>query len=54
MQEYIKKVLGSGNTTTLTISNKDKEDLIKIVKSLKNSGILFKGITESVQNEVKE
>ena len=30
------------------------EDLIKIVKSLDNSGLLSKGVTESVQNEVKE
>ena len=29
------KILGSGDTTTLIISNKDMEDLIKIVKSLK-------------------
>ena len=40
--------------TTLIISNKDIEDLIKIVKSLKDSGLLLKGTTESVQNEVKE
>ena len=57
-----KKILGSGrhfssashNTTRLVISNKDMEDLIKIVKSLKDSGLLLKGVTESVQNEVKE
>ena len=30
------------------------EDLIKIVKSLEDSGLLLKGITESVQNEAKE
>ena len=30
------------------------DDLIKIVKSLKDSGFLLKGVTESVQNEVKE
>ena len=29
-------------------------DLIKIVKSLEDSGLLLKGVTESVQNEVKE
>ena len=28
-------------------------DLIKIVKSLENSGLLLKGVTESIQNEVK-
>ena len=48
-----KKILGSRNTT-LIISNKDMEDLIKIVKSLEDSGLLLKGVTESVQNEVKE
>ena len=48
-----KKILGSGNTT-LIISNKDMEDLIKIVKSLADSGLLLKEVTESVQNEVKE
>ena len=53
MQEYIKKILGSGNTT-LIISNNEIEDLIKIVKSLEDSGLLLKGVTESVQSEVKE
>ena len=30
------------------------EDLLKIVKSLEDWGLLLKGITESVQNKVKE
>ena len=29
-------------------------DLIKVVKSLEDSGLLLNGVTESVQNEVKE
>ena len=49
-----KKILGSGNTTTLIISNDEIEDIIKIVKSLKDSCLLLKGVTETVQNEVKE
>ena len=49
-----KKILGSGNTTTLIISNKDMDYLIKIVKSLEDSGLLLKVVTQSVQNEVKE
>ena len=49
-----KKILGSGNHATLIIWNKDIKDLIKIVKSLEGSGLLLKGVTESVQNEVKE
>ena len=54
MQEYIKKILGSGNTTTFIISNDEVNDIIKIVKSLEDSGLLIKGVTETVQNEVKE
>ena len=49
-----KKILGLGNTTTLIISNNEMEDIIKIVKSLENSGLLLKGVTETVQNEIKE
>ena len=30
------------------------EDIIKIVKSLEDSGLLLKGVTETVQIEVKE
>ena len=40
-----KKILGSGNNTTLIISNNEIEDLIKIVKSLEDSGLLLKGVT---------
>ena len=39
--------------TTLLISNNEMEDIIKIVKSLEDSGLLLKGVTE-LQNEVKE
>ena len=48
-----KKILGPGNTT-LIVSNNDIEDLTKIVKSLEDSGSLLKGVTKTVQNEVKE
>ena len=47
-------MLGSGNNTTLIISNNEIEDLIKWVKSLEDSGLLLKGVTELVQNEIKE
>ena len=49
-----KKILGSGNHTTLIISDDDMQDLSKIVKSLEDRGILLGGITETVKNEVKE
>ena len=42
------------NNTTLIISNDEIEDIIKIVKSLEDSGLLLKGVTETIQNEVKE
>ena len=48
-----KKILGSGNHT-LIISNDDMQDLLKIVKSLEDSGILLNGITETEKKEVKE
>ena len=53
-----KKILGSGNNqpslTKLIISNDEIEDIIKTVKSLKDSGLLLKGVSGTVQIEVKE
>ena len=54
MQEYIKKILGSGHNTTLTISNDEMEDILKIVKSLEDSRMLLKGVSEIIKNETKE
>ena len=54
MQEYIKKILRSGLNTTLIISNDETQDIVKIIKSLEDSGLLLKRVTETVQNEVKE
>ena len=42
------------NTTTLILSNNEIEDIIKIVKSLKDSALLLKEVTERVQSGVKE
>ena len=53
MQEYIKKILGSGNAT-LIISNDEINYIIKIIKSLGHSGLLLKGVAETVQIEVKK
>ena len=36
------------------MSNDEMADIIKIVKSLEDSGLLLKGVTETVQNEAKE
>ena len=51
-----KKILGSGhnNNTTLIISNDEIYDIFKIVKSLEDSGVLLKGVSETIQNESKE
>ena len=50
-----KKFLGSGhNNTTLIISNDEMDDILKIVKSLEDSGVLLKGVSETIQHEVKE
>ena len=48
-----KKMLGSG-MTTLIISNDEMNDVLKIVKSLENSGLLLKGVSETIQHEAKE
>ena len=51
-----KKILGSGhnNNTTLIISNDEMDDNLRIVKSLHDSGVLLKGVSETIQNEAKE
>ena len=40
--------------TTLIISNDEIHDISKLVKSLEESGLLLKGVTQTVQNKVKE
>ena len=62
MREYIS---GSGerpldlalphhNNTTLIISNDEMDDILKVVKSLEDSGVLSKGVSETIQKEAKE
>ena len=53
MEVLKKKMLGSG-VTTLIISNDEMNDILKIVKSLENSGLLLKGVSETIQHEAKE
>ena len=48
-----KKMLGSG-ATTLIISNDEMDDILKIVKSLEDSNVLLKGVSETIQHEAKE
>ena len=57
MQEYIKKILWSGhrsshnNNTILIISNDEMKGIIRIAKYLEDSELLFKGVSETIQNE---
>ena len=53
MQEYIKKILESG-TTTLIVSNKEMNDIMKIIQALEDSDILLKRVTKTIENETKE
>ena len=46
-------MFGSG-MTTLTISNKEMSDIIKIVKFLEESDLLIKGVRKTIKNKVKE
>ena len=53
MQEFKKKIHGSG-TTTLLILNEEMNDIMKIVQVLEDSNILPKGVTETIKNETKK
>ena len=46
-------MFGSGATTLIT-SNEEMNDIMKIVKSLEESGLLIKDIRETIKNEAKE
>ena len=48
-----KKILGSDHNTTLIISNDEMKDILKIVKSLEDSGLLLEGVSETIKNEAK-
>ena len=39
--------------TTLIISNEEINDIIKIIKSLKESGLLIRGVSETNKSETK-
>ena len=47
-----KKIHGSG--VKLIIEQEDMNDIMKIIKALKNSGILIKGVSKTIKNETKE
>ena len=39
---------------TLLFSNEAMNDMIKIIKSLEDSGVLIDGVTETVRHEIKK
>ena len=46
-----KKIHGSG--VKLIIEQEDMNDIIKIIEALENSGILLKGVTQTIENKLK-
>ena len=50
---HIKKMFGSGNTM-LKISNEEMNDIMEIVKSLEESGLLIIDIREIIKNAAEE
>ena len=40
--------------TKLLFSNEKSDDIMKIVKSLEDCGLLIKGVSETIENELKE
>ena len=46
----IQKNISGSETTALIISNERMEDIMKIIKSHKESGLLIKGVTETIKN----
>ena len=53
MKLSIRKCFDSGRMT-LIISNVEMNDIMNIVKSLEESGLLIKDVNETTKNEVKE
>ena len=52
--KFLIKPLGMLGLTTLIVSNDEMNDILKIVKSLEDSGILLKGISETIKDEATE
>ena len=49
-----KRAVRTGKGFTLFTSNKDMNDIMKIIKSLEDSGVLTDGDSETVQDEIKK
>ena len=53
MHLFNKKMFGSRNTT-LIISNDEINNIMKLIKSLEESGLLIKVVSETIKNKSKE
>ena len=54
IDESIKKKMHGSGTTTLNIASEDMDDIMKIIEALENSGILLKGVSKTIDHEIKE
>ena len=48
-----KEMYGNGKKI-VKFYNKDLDDMTEIVKALEDSGVLIKGITETLKNDIKK
>ena len=48
-----KKTFGSGTTTSIVL-NEEMSDIMKIVKSLEESGLLIKVVSETIKKKAKK
>ena len=48
-----KKIYGSDTTASIT-SDEEMNDIMKMIKSIEESGLIIKGISETIKNEAKE
>ena len=51
MNKFDRKINGKG--FTLFVLNEGVDDIIKIIKSLEDSGVLIDGFTETIKEEIK-
>ena len=52
MEAYKRKFMVRG--IKLIIEEEDMQDIIKVIKELENSDILLKGVSKTIENEIKE
>ena len=50
----IQKKMRRSATTTLIISNKEMNEIMKIVQALEDYNVLLKGVNKTIKNETKE